>query len=228
MFPVYFGEWYYIGDVELRKQYELDRSKTDYEIEFKKGSKNPGSCNDMCSYWTGDQEEPAVKTSSTETVDGPKTRLASDTSDDGNGTGDREDADPVQQASDPVQQSLDPVQQASNPVQQQDAQPEFAGQAMGPLNIIAAAVPNEWSVACQMCSTCNRWYQTDGSCAGCSSDFDVILDESLYGSESDGSSYSGSSSDYSIRSTCPKRKRVARKYNVKNEKSKNVFKRNKK
>lgn len=207
MFPVYFGERYYIGDIQLREQYELDHPKTEYKIKFKNESANTGLCNDMCSYWMGDQEELTVKTRST----GPKTRLASDTSDDGNGTGDREDADPVPQ----------------------DAQIEFAdiaGQAVGPLNIIAAAVPHEWSVACQeMCTACNRWYQIDGSCAECSSDFDVILDESLYESEDDGSSYSDSLSDDSIVSR-PKRKRATEKYNVKNEKYKNEtkFKRNKK
>lgn len=213
MLPVYFGERYYIGDIQLRKQYESDHSefKPEFKNEYKNESENMELCNDMCSYCMGDQEQLTLRTRPSDTVNGPKTRQPFDTSDGGNGISNHEEAVPVQQNA-----------QAENT--------DTANQAIGPLNIIAAVIPNEWSIACQMCSTCNRWYQTDSTCTACSSDIDFILDVSLYESENDSSSYSSSSLDDSTVSH-PKRKRATGKYNVKNEKSKKApskFKRYKK
>lgn len=218
MFPIYFGDMCYIGDIELRNQYELDMQSHNKQMEL---------CNDQCSYCILEREELAVKDNSIDTPERPNAYFALDVTeckdtdllldiqaerpDTGQATG-------PQFASDTPEGNRVVVDcKETDPAQDVRAE----GEAMGPLNIIAAAIPNEWSIACQeMCTTCNRWYQTDGDCAECSPSFEVIVDESSYESLNDCNSYSGSSSDDSF-VLRPKRKR---KYKVKNDKTKNVLK----
>lgn len=95
-----------------------------------------------------------------------------------------------------------------------------ADQLVGPLNIMAAAIPiePEWSTCSEWCTACKHEYCDDycensyychcstnrggggGECV-CASSFEIVFDESLYDDDDDGDS-SGSDSDPDGSSSC--------------------------
>lgn len=53
VFPIYFGSFCSIGDLELQNQYQSENANLDRITQPLDG------CNELCSYWTGHvQEEP--------------------------------------------------------------------------------------------------------------------------------------------------------------------------
>lgn len=52
--PIYYGEYYLIGDTILRNQYESDKCEKSEE------NTRPPSCNEQCSFWTHKREDSTV------------------------------------------------------------------------------------------------------------------------------------------------------------------------